>query len=533
MKRLIFAVVALVLVGGAYLAISHSPSSVPPPATPSGPVKATAQVTAQGKVMPVRKAQLAAVAGGTVTDVLVEEGQQVESGQVLVRLDTARAEAAAAAAKAGLARAQAQLAALKAPPRQEDVDATQAAVDSAKGQLAKLQASARPETIAQAQANLAAAQADLAFVQGGGRPETIAVAQSSLEQAQAHLAALENGRPEAIAQAQANLAAAQGKLDELKAGPTTQQIAVSKQAIEQAKDAAYAAGVNKDGACNPAYPGYVCDTAKAQAAAADTAVSQAQAQLGVLVSPPTAAQLQQAQAAVDAARAQLAQTQHPGSASDLAAAQKAVDGAKAQLGLAKQPASSADLARAQAAVEVSTQQLRLAQQPYTQQDLDAAQTEVQRATAQLAVVKASARAETINAGEADVAAAQAALDQANVALADLELKAPFAGIVANLDVKMGEFVQPGVPFASVADTSTWQIDTTDLTELNVERIHPGQAATLTFDAIPGLTLPAKVERVKQLGVEDKGDILYTVTLTPNQPDNRLHWNMTAAVSIQP
>jgi HlyD family secretion protein len=533
MKRLLFGLVAILLVGGAYLAISHGPGAAPSTTPTPGPVKATTEVTAQGKVVPVRKAELAAVTGGTVADVLVEEGQRVESGQVLVRLDAARAQAAVGAAQAGLQRARAQLAALEAPPRLEDVDSAQAAVDSARAQLTKLQASARPETIAQARANLDAAKADLAFVQSGGRPEAITVAQSGLDQAQAHLAALENGRPEAIAGAKANLDAAQAKLDELKAGPTAQQIAVEKQAIEQAKDAAYAAGVNKDGACNPAYPGYVCDTAKAQAAAADTAVSQAQAQLAVLTSPPTAEQLQQAQAAVDAARSQLAQAQHPGSASDLAVAQKAVDGAQAQLSLAKQPATSADLARAQTAVEVATQQLRLAQQPYTQQDLDAAQAQVQQAAAQLAVVKAPARPETIAAAQADVAAAQSTLDQANAALADLELKAPFAGVVANLDVKAGEFVQPGVSFASVADTSAWQIDTTDLTELNVERIHSGQAATLTFDAIPGLTLPATVERIKKLGVEDKGDILYTVTLTPNKPDDRLLWNMTAAVSIQP
>jgi HlyD family secretion protein len=308
---------------------------------------------------------------------------------------------------------------------------------------------------------------------------------------------------------------------------------VAELAIEQAKDAAYAAGVNKDGSCNPAYPRYLCDTARAQAAAADTSVNQAQAQLNVLTGPPTAAQLQQARATVDAARARLAQAQHPGSESDLAAAQKEVDAAQAQLNLAKQPASSADLAKARTAVEVATQQLRLAQQPYTEQDLGAARAEVERASAQLAAVQAPPRPEAVAAAGADVAAAQATLDQANAALADLELKAPLAGVVANLDVKAGEFVQPGVPFASVADTSALQVDTTDLTELNVARIHPGQAATLTFDAIPGLTLPARVERVKQLGVPDKGDILYTVTVTPDKPDGRLLWNMTAAVTIQP
>jgi HlyD family secretion protein len=252
-----------------------------------------------------------------------------------------------------------------------------------------------------------------------------------------------------------------------------------------------------------------------------------------LTGPPTSAQLQQAQAAVDAARSQVEQAQHPGSASDLTAARAAVDAAQAQVNLATQPASPADLAKARAAVDVATQQLRLARQPYTPEDLAAAQAEVQRTNAQLAAVKAPPRPESVAAAKADVAAAQAALDQANVARTELELTAPFGGVVASLDVKPGEFVQPGVGMASIADTSAWQIQTTDLTELSVTRIHPGQVATLTFDAIPGLGLPAKVDRIKKLGTQDRGDILYTVTLQPDHPDDRLLWNMTAAVSIGP
>jgi HlyD family secretion protein len=534
MKRVLIGVVTIVLLAaGIYVATRPRSSETTSPSATAAPVKAAANIVAQGKVVPVREAQLALPTGGRVADVLVKEGQQVESGQVLVRLDEAREEAAVSQAQAGVQRAQANLAALTAGPRPEDVDVARAAVDAAKAQLAKLEAGSRPEAIAQAKSDLAAAQANLDFLQSGGRPETVAVAQSGLDQAQAHLAALQTGRPEAISQATANLSAAQAKLDELKAGPTSLQITAAQQAVEQAKDAAYAAGVNKDGACNPAYPHYLCDTAKAQAAAADTAVNQAQAQLSILTSPPTAQQMQQAQAAVDAARAQLDQAQHPGSATDLAAEQQAVTAAQAQLNLAKQPASSADLAKARSAVDVATQQLQLAQQPYTQQDLDAAQAAVRQATAQLAALQAPPRAEAVAAAQADVAAAQATLAQATAALADLELKAPFAGVVANVDVKPGEFVQPGVAITSVADTAAWEIQTTDLTELNATRVRDGQAATLTFDAIPGLTVPATVTSIRQLGTADRGDILYTVTLTPGQQDARFLWNMTAAITIAP
>src|SRR5262249_6083237 len=155
--------------------------------------------------------------------------------------------------------------------------------------------------VAQARASLAAAQADLDFLRGGGRPEAVAVARSALDQARARLTALESGRPEAVAQAQASLAAAGARLDALTSGPTRPQVAVAERAVDQARAAAYGADVNKDGACNPVNPRFLCGAATAQAVAAHSGVDQARAQLDVLTARPTAAQLREAQAAVDAA----------------------------------------------------------------------------------------------------------------------------------------------------------------------------------------------------------------------------------------
>lgn len=142
------------------------------------------------------------------------------------------------------------------------------------------------------------------------------------------------------------------------------------------------------------------------------------------------------------------------------------------------------------------------------------------------------RAADIAAADADIAAAQADLDRAQAALADTELHAPFAGTIASLDVKLGEAVTLGVPVAQLADFSNWQVETTDLTELNIVKIHEGDVATLTFDAIPDLELPGKVTAIKLLGVDRQGDIDYDVTITPDHLDERLRWNMTAKVSIE-
>jgi HlyD family secretion protein len=118
-----------------------------------------------------------------------------------------------------------------------------------------------------------------------------------------------------------------------------------------------------------------------------------------------------------------------------------------------------------------------------------------------------------------------------VVLDETELRAPFAGTIAALDLKVGETVVPGTPVVHLADLATWQIETTDLTELNIVRVRPGSAVTVTFDAIPALELPGTVSRIRALGENKQGDITYVVTITPDRQDERLHWNMTASVSM--
>jgi multidrug resistance efflux pump len=128
-----------------------------------------------------------------------------------------------------------------------------------------------------------------------------------------------------------------------------------------------------------------------------------------------------------------------------------------------------------------------------------------------------------------VQVSQDKVEAANAALANLELKAPFGGTVTSLNLKIGIFVQPGMEMAKLADTSSWLVKTTDLTELNVVRIEPGMEATVTLDAIPGVQMTAQVQSIDKFGQSYQGDIVYAVVLKLNQPDPHLRWNMTATV----
>jgi multidrug resistance efflux pump len=128
--------------------------------------------------------------------------------------------------------------------------------------------------------------------------------------------------------------------------------------------------------------------------------------------------------------------------------------------------------------------------------------------------------------EAQVAAAQSAVN-------DLDLKAPFDGAIIANNLKVGEGAAPGSPSPQVvlANSTDWEVETTDLTELNINNIQEGDAVKITFDAIPGLELSGTVLRIQSLGQNKQGDITYKVTVKLDKQDDRLRWNMTALVAF--
>jgi multidrug resistance efflux pump len=118
------------------------------------------------------------------------------------------------------------------------------------------------------------------------------------------------------------------------------------------------------------------------------------------------------------------------------------------------------------------------------------------------------------------------------ALASAELRAPFAGTITDLDLKVGEFVAPGQPVVTIADLSTWVVKTTDLTEIDVVELEEGQPVTVTLDAIPGVELNGTVLSVGQSYSENQGDVVYEVAVLLTNGNPAMRWGMTAAVEFE-
>jgi len=132
--------------------------------------------------------------------------------------------------------------------------------------------------------------------------------------------------------------------------------------------------------------------------------------------------------------------------------------------------------------------------------------------------------------QARLAGAQSQLKAAQTGLSDLSLKAPFAGTLISSDLEVGEGVVPQTVIM-LGDVSSWKIETTDLTELDVPGVKEGDKVQITFDAVPDLTLPGHVTRIREIGEDQQGDIVYKVYIDLDKQDARLLWNMKAFVSF--
>jgi HlyD family secretion protein len=121
---------------------------------------------------------------------------------------------------------------------------------------------------------------------------------------------------------------------------------------------------------------------------------------------------------------------------------------------------------------------------------------------------------------------------ARAALANAEVRAPFAGVITNLDLKVGEFASAGIPVITIADTSKWVVKTTDLTEIDVVNVKDGEAVEIALDAMPDVTLKGNVFSIAQNYAENQGDIVYEVTVLLTDQNPGMRWGMTAEVTFE-
>lgn len=125
--------------------------------------------------------------------------------------------------------------------------------------------------------------------------------------------------------------------------------------------------------------------------------------------------------------------------------------------------------------------------------------------------------------QADLIAAQKRLEQTR-------LVAPFAGVVAQINVSLGEFVSPSQLMAVVSDLKNLQVKTTDLSERDILRVQLNAPAEIAIDAL-GESFAARVLSISPLANTLGGDVVYEVTLVFEEDPAGIFGGMTAEVAI--
>jgi multidrug efflux pump subunit AcrA (membrane-fusion protein) len=146
------------------------------------------------------------------------------------------------------------------------------------------------------------------------------------------------------------------------------------------------------------------------------------------------------------------------------------------------------------------------------------------------LVEAGPSPELMDLAQARLDNARASLSAAEQMLADSTLRAPYSGTITTIYIRENEFIGPGSPVMLIADLDSLQIETTDLSEIDVPLVEIDAPVTVTFDALPELILDGTVSSIAQKASEGAG-VNYTVIVQLESIPEEIRWGMTAFVDI--
>ena len=167
-------------------------------------------------------------------------------------------------------------------------------------------------------------------------------------------------------------------------------------------------------------------------------------------------------------------------------------------------------------------------------EVQAAEDQLQRAEADLKLLEQKqkdrySRPEILRV-EAQTGEAKSAYAAAEDLLSQLNVRAPFDGVVYSLPVRQGSYVSPGDLVLQEADLSKVLVRAF-VDEPDVARLAPGQEVNVTWDAIPGRVwdgkLPSVPTTLRLHGTRNVGE----TTCVLNNSDRKLLPNVNVGVNI--
>lgn len=450
----------------------------------------TLGVSATGQVEPRVEAELAfSAASGRVAEVLVETGDTVEAGAPLIALDSRQLAAEVAAAQANLAAAQADLAGVSERATPAQIAAAQADVAAAQGSLTETQGRVTAADLQAARAAVEEARAKLAALEAGPKSDERTRAEADLAEARADL---EFNRSLLASDKEAARVLVETRTNNLRTlQDTYSRIYWENRELDENLDDLPQARIDLEASA-------LRDVQNAEAA-----LFQAQRDYETAQQREISA-LQTAQARVDSAQADLDELLTGADADELAEAR-------------------ARLARAQADLAELTSSERTGAIANRAAGLEAAQARLQDLTA-------DPKASDLARAQARVAQAEAQLEQARIRLDDAVLRAPFAGVIAGVNVAPGEAISAQITPVVLIDISRFLVKVT-VDEVDIGRVSVGQTVQVLIDALGAPAITGTVVRFEPLPSGESAVTSYQVTVEIDPAERPLKAGMTASATI--
>lgn len=164
-----------------------------------------------------------------------------------------------------------------------------------------------------------------------------------------------------------------------------------------------------------------------------------------------------------------------------------------------------------------------------QESIVSAERSIKEKELSLAKVQAGSDELSVRAKKIAVQQKQDALIAAQQSLADCSVWAPFAGVIAAVNVAQGEDVSSGTTIVTLITQQ--KIAEITLNEIDVAQVAVGQKANLSFDAVSDLSITGEVAEVDSLGTVNQGVVSYGVKIVFDVQDERIKPGMTVSVNI--
>jgi multidrug efflux pump subunit AcrA (membrane-fusion protein) len=149
------------------------------------------------------------------------------------------------------------------------------------------------------------------------------------------------------------------------------------------------------------------------------------------------------------------------------------------------------------------------------------------ASSSLATLLAGADTNDIQSDQLAIQQQELALQTAQTNFDDCYLRAPVSGIVASISAVVGNMV----PSPAVTMVGQGQVAEVTLNEIDAAKVQVGDMATVTFDALPDLSVAGQVVELDPVGTVSQGVVDFNAQIALAEPNDQVKPGMSVTANI--